>query len=523
MTILDELLSAEEFRGLSPAEFFYRNREIAGFSNPVRALYQTVRELVENSLDATELYRILPDIRVRISYVSREKNIVKVSVRDNGIGIPLKEVPNVFGKVFYGSKYKLRQSRGVFGLGIKMAVLYAQMTTGSPVLVRTASPKSKNVHEFQILIDITRNEPIVVSYKTMNNTRGWHGTHVELTLEGNWSSARSRIVEYIKRTALIAPYASISFEGPGIELSFPRATKKIPVPPSVGKPHPRGVDIELLKQLIAYVNSSNQAVTLEDFLVKVFDGVGRKTARSFLKWAGYGSDLLIDELSIEQLDDLARKMKGYGKWRRPRPLSLSPLGEELLVKGVRKILKPEFVTAITRKPSSYGGYPFVVEVAIAWGGDIPSVDRPLLLRFANKIPLLYDEGVDVSRKVIDGIDWSVYKIKFPAPLAIITHLCSTKIPFKGVGKEAIADVPEVERELEIALREAARRLKRHISRIERQYEVKLRYITINKYIGEIARALSVITGKESKVFEKKLSEIVEQKVLKGGGRGNESL
>ena len=102
-------------------------------------------------------------------------------------------------------------------------------------------------------------------------------------------------------------------------------------------------------------------------------------------------------------------------------------------------------------------------------------------------------------------------------------MCSTKIPFKGVGKEAIADVPEVERELEIALRETARRLKRHISRIERQYEVKLRYITINKYIGEIARALSVITGKESKVFEKKLSEIVEQKVLKGGGRGNESL
>jgi len=514
MTVLDEILSREEFRGLSPAEFFYRNREIAGFSNPSRALYQTVRELVENSLDATELYSILPNIDVGISIVSEEKNIVKVSVRDNGVGIPPKEVPNVFGKVFYGSKYKLRQSRGVFGLGVKMAVLYAQMTTGSPTLIRTALPKSKNVYEYQILIDISKNQPIIVSNKVYKNKSKWHGTFVELTLEGNWSSARSRIMEYVKRTALITPYATIRFKAPGIEFSFKRVTRKLPPPPGVGKPHPKGVDIELLKQLIGSALANDNSLTLHEFLTQVFDSVGTKTALSFLKWAGYDPRTPISKLSISQLDDLARKMKNYTKWRRPKPHSLSPLGEELLMEGIKGILKPEFTSAVTRKPSSYGGHPFVIEVAIAWGGQIPASDKPILLRFANKIPLLYDEGVDVSRKVIDSIDWNLYKVRFPAPLAVVTHICSTKIPFKGVGKEAIADVPEVEREIEIALREVARRLKRYLSRIERQLEVKVRYVTISKYIGEISRALSIITGKDSKLFEKRLKLMVNQKILR---------
>ncbi len=514
MPLADELLAKEEFKGLSPAEFFYRNREIAGFANPSRALYQTIRELVENSLDATELFGILPDISIRVELLSPEKNIVKVSVEDNGVGIPANEVPNVFGRVFYGSKYKLRQSRGIFGLGVKMAVLYAQMTTGKPIRVRTATPKSKSIHEFEILIDITNNRPVVLSHKRIKNDSGWHGTSVELTLEGNWSSAKHRVIEYIRRTALITPYANIKFVGPEIELKFRRVTRKIPSPPSVGRPHPKGVDIELLKRLLAPYVSNDPSTTLKDFLVTVFDGVGEKTAVKFLKWAGYDPDIPVSKLKLEQLDDLARKMKLFGGWRRPRPLSLSPLGADLLLKGVKEILKPEFATAVTRKPSSYGGHPFIVEVAIAWGGEVPLAERPTLLRFANRIPLLYDEGVDVSRKVVDQIDWSVYKVKFPARLAVITHICSTKIPFKGVGKEAIADVPEVEKELEIALRDVARRLKRHIAKVERQLETKIKYVTISKYIGEISRALSVITGREQKLFERRLKTMVEERVLR---------
>ncbi|HFC49312.1 MAG TPA: DNA topoisomerase VI subunit B, partial [Thermofilum sp.] len=191
-------------------------------------------------------------------------------------------------------------------------------------------------------------------------------------------------------------------------------------------------------------------------------------------------------------------------------------GESLLKQGVKRILNPSYVTAVTRPPSSFGGNPFIVEVALAYGGDVPQTDAPTLYRFANRIPLLYDEGADVSRKVISNIDWSIYKVKFPAPLAIVTHICSTKIPFKGVGKEAIAEVPEVEKELEIAIREVARRLRRHLSKLEKIYEVKRRKTIIGKYIPEVSRALAYVSNLNEKVLAKKLQAMLEKDIKTRG-------
>lgn len=282
----------------------------------------------------------------------------------------------------------------------------------------------------------------------------------------------------------------------------------MPEPPKIGKHHPRGVDIEILKTTIRSLENS---ISLVDFLSTYFEGVGKKSAEDFCKWAGFNPDTPISKLMLSDLERLARKMREYNKWRRPRSLTLSPLGSELLEEGVRNILEPEFVASVTRPPSSYGGHPFIVEAAVAYGGRIPVQNTPLLLRFANRMPLLYDEGVDVSRKVIDSIDWSIYKIKFPAPLAIVTHICSTKIPFKGVGKEAIADVPEVEHEIEIAIRDVARKLRTYLSKLEKMYEIKRREVTIKKYIDEVARALGYIVGNDSKeLFRNKLLSLLNE-------------
>ncbi|MEM3647440.1 MAG: DNA topoisomerase VI subunit B, partial [Thermofilum sp.] len=270
----------ERFRGLSPAEFFHRNREVAGFANPARALYQTIRELVENSLDATENHGILPVIYVEVQQDPENENRVTVIVADNGIGIPLHEVPNVFGRVFYGSKYVIRQSRGVFGLGVKMAVLYAQMTTGKPIYVRTAPLKSPVEGEYYLQIDISRNIPHVLRARFRRKDRDWHGTVVKLTLEGSWLLAKKRILEYIKRTALITPYASIRLKTPEEDIKFKRVTRKLPEPPSTGLYHPRGVDIEVLKEMLRSLNSND--ITLHEFLVKNFEGVGEKIALDFL-------------------------------------------------------------------------------------------------------------------------------------------------------------------------------------------------------------------------------------------------
>ncbi len=500
----------EKFRGLSPAEFFYKNREIAGFSNPVRALYQTIRELVENALDATETHGILPEIKVNIKPL--ENDHVFVRVEDNGIGIPPTEIPIVFGRVFYGSKYQLRQTRGVFGLGVKMAVLYAQITTGKPLKVVSTQNKSKYEYEFEIQIDIAHNMPIIKNMAIREKTFP-HGTIVELITEGNWTLARRKIESYLERTAMIAPYATIVLEELDSKKEYRRVSKVLPPPPETGKYHPKGADLELVKNMI---RRSKKSLTLMKFLMENFDGVGKKTAENFLTWAGFDPETKLSKLTLQDIEILVRKMKEYEKWRRPKPITLSPVGESLLKQGVKRILNPSYVTAVTRPPSSFGGNPFIVEVALAYGGNVPQSDTPTLYRFANRIPLLYDEGADVSRKVISSIDWSIYKVKFPAPLAIVTHICSTKIPFKGVGKEAIAEVPEVEKELEIAIREAARRLRRHLSKLEKLYEVKRRKTIIGKYIPEVSRALAYVSNLDEKVLAKKLQTMLEKDIKTRG-------
>jgi len=502
-----------EYRGLSPSQFFWRNREIAGFSNPARALYQTVRELVENSLDATETYGILPEIKLSITLDENDPTKVTVRAEDNGIGIPAEEVPNVFARVFYGSKYVLRQARGVFGLGIKMVVLYSQITTGKPIYVKSATPDSPAVYEYELMIDIEKNIPIIYDSKVTKKSAKWHGTVVELTVEGNWSAARRKIVEYIKRTALIAPYATIVFKSPDHELVFERVTRVMPPPPQTGRPHPRGVDIQMLKSLR---DQANTGLSLEEFLMDFFESVGKRTAEKFCKWAGLKPTLKVKNLKMEDLEYLARKMKEFSGWRRPKPFTLSPLGEELLRKGVKEILKPEYVAVISRNPSSYGGNPFIVEVALAYGGAIPLSNSILLFRFANRIPLLYDESVDVASKVLNSIDWSIYKVKFPAPLAIIVHVCSTKLPFKGVGKEAIADIPEIEKEIEIAVRELARRLRKYLSKVERMYELKRREVTIGRYVDEVARALAYIVNKDGEEIRNKLLLMLKRDIERRG-------
>jgi len=496
------------YEALPVAEWFRRNRELAGFHNPTRALYQTIRELTENSLDATETYGILPTILLRVDVEDEQKGWVSVYAEDNGIGIPGNEIPNVFGRVFYSSKYRIKQHRGVFGLGLKMVVLYAQSTTNKPVLVRSATLKSDKIFEYQIMIDTNSNSPIILDRREYPNKYRWHGTAVKVYLEGNWLASKKRIEDYLRRTAIIAPYAEIIFKGPDLELWLKRRTTKLPPAPKEGLPHPRSVDVDTLKQMI----QESRGLTLQEFLMENFDAVGEGTAKAFLEWAGFNPNMKVRALTPEELVRLVEKMKQYEGWRRPRSDWLSPAGAELLEIGAKAILGAEAVFAVTRKPESYGGHPFIVEAAVAWGGQIPPGDRPVLLRYANKIPLLYDEGADVARKVVDEFNWQNYKVKFPAPLAVIIHVCSTKIPYASAGKEAIAEVPEIEKEMRLALRDAAKKLRLYLSRKEKEMEMLNRYITLAKYIDEVAYNLALVTRIDKESIAGNLHKLIEKKI-----------
>ncbi len=481
----------ESFRSMTPSQFFYEYKELAGFGSPSRALYQTVRELVENALDATDVHGILPDVFVSIEKVDASENYYRVTVEDNGIGIQPQHVPNAFGQVLYSSKYRLRQARGRFGLGAKMAILYGQIRTGMPVEVYTSPIGSSKIYYFRIKIDIEHNRPIVLGQGEFSNPSGWHGTRVSVVVEGDWPRARHRIHMYMQRTAIAAPYANIVFLDPDGKVTvYSRRINKLPPQPREVKPHPHGVDIELLKQLIKKTN----ARTLLEFMVEAFQGVGKKTAKAFLEYAGFPEDMDPRKLTDRQLEKLARKLREYPRFRPPSADALSPLGPEIIETGLRTILRPEFVVAVTRRPKAYEGHPFIVEVGIAYGGAIPPSNEPLLLRYANKIPLLYDEKADVAWKVVDphNFDWKAYLVTFPAPIAVLTHIASTKVPYKGVGKESVADVVEIERELRNALREAARRLRDYLSKKMKEEEARKRIVTFMKYTPEVAKSLATI-------------------------------
>jgi DNA topoisomerase-6 subunit B len=515
-------ITKEKFSEISVAEFFSKNKELAGFSNPTRALYQSVREMTENALDATDSHGILPEVRIYIREVepATEERPAKyeVTVEDNGIGVPKTVMPQAFGKVLFSSKYVIKQTRGMYGLGVKAVVLYSQTTTGSPITVISSQEDSNFIYYQKIKIDVKRNEPIIVEDGQFDKRSLWHGTAVTAIVEGDWNRAKQKIVEYVRRTAVIAPYAELwLFTPEGEVYFFPRATKRLPKPPREAKPHPHGVDLEQVKSMLL----STRAETLLDFLKEEFQGIGDKTASEFLKHVGLKPDAnpktLLKKENSKELEALATALRSYKGFKGPRSDFLSPIGEELIELGLTRMFKPEWVKAVTRPARAYQGHPFIVEVGIAYGGAIEPQEEPILLRFANKIPLLYEEKEDVSYKVLSNIDWGRYGVKEPYQLAVLVHVASTKVPYKGVGKESISEIPELESEIRNGIHEVVRSLRIYITRKAREELAKEKIVSIAKYIPEVARSLAVLSSPPDKVdkykdLEPKIVDILITKV-----------
>jgi len=502
-------VSAATFEEMSASDFFYRNRDIAGLSNPSRSIFVAIREAVENSLDAAESEKIPPDIYVRLSFeaeATQDTQVYKLRVEDNGCGIQPRFIPSAFGQVLYGSKYKLKQARGTFGLGGKMAVLYGQITTHQPVSV-TSSTGQEKIYSFKLMIDIQRNKPIILDRKVLINKDNWHGTIIEFTLEGDYLRAMPKIIEYFKQTAMVNPYANLTFVDPkGRLYKFTRATTAMPDPPKETMPHPYGVDVELLQRLILIT----ECTTMTGFLRQHFHRVGEVTATKFLDFAKIQANKNPKKLTHEEIVRLMQNLKKYKDFLPPDASCLSPLGEELLKAGVMKELNPEYLVVHQRKPSTYEGHPFIVEMAMAYGGNVPKRDNFVIYRFANKIPLLYDEASDVAYRVISNMNWKRYKVSPEMPIAIVVHICSTKVPYKTVGKEFISDRPEVRREEANALREVARQIQHFLARKEHVHNEKKRLSIFSKYLPKIAEFSTTLAGETRKPDIEKLLKSVQK-------------
>ena len=604
----------EQFNQISPSEFFYSNRDLAGFSNPTRSLYTAVREFVENALDACDQKGILPDVHLTIKAVESEKSDPKsyiLTVKDNGPGIDSEHIPLAFGTVLYGSKFGLKQARGMFGLGATMAILYGQITTNKPVIVKS-STDGKIQDEFEILLDIQKNKPVILKHNTKEVTK--KGLSVSICLEGDYSKAGTKIRDYVYETSLITPYATITFDDPkGQKFHHSRFVKDIPPPPTIIRPHPHGIDVERIRRMIVesqfeiptiddnmidkvrkdlglskknfnftaimekakkkWKNLSRQVrvvialmsflkmdfeklrkIRIEDmdvpnkklhywdfgdsqsksvdmnpessyykqltntvqgealttFLTKRFQRVGPTTAVKFAEFAGFKPEKRMGTMTNQELVKLSDSLQKFEDFLSPDPSCLAPLGEEPLEKGIKKFFNPDFTAVVQRPASAYSGFPFIIEMGIAYGGEIKS-GGPHVYRYANRIPLLYDEGSDVVLKVVNDTDWGRYKVKGDPPFIIVSHICSTRIPYKTAGKENVADRPEIERELRLALQFLSRKLAAYMSKKGQAEMAKKRANLYAKYIPLIAQFCTELAGKKKEPNYKKMLE--EEKII----------
>jgi len=460
---------AKKQRKISVAEFFERNKQILGFDTSTRALITSVKEAVDNALDACEEAGILPDILVEIKSTDDDEYLI--IVEDNGPGIVRKQIPHVFARLLYGSRFhSLKQSRGQQGIGISAAVLYSQLTTGKPTVVTSKIGEGFPAHKCTLVIDTKKNRPEIL-HDEMTHWEKASGTRIELPMGGTYVRNRKQSVYgYLRSTAIVNPHAHITFVEPNGDVTiFERVTDKLPPQPREIKPHPYGMELGTFIKMAKETNARK----LTSFLSAEFSSVSIQKARSIVETAGLDPSSNPNKLSLEDAKKIINAFKKV-KLMAPPTDCLSPIGEILIKRGLRKemdALSPEFISTDKRNPSVHSGIPFLVETGIVYGGNLPSEERVEILRFANRVPLLYQEGDCVITKGIKNMDWRRYGLQqrggkgIPfGPAIILVHVSSVNIPFTSESKEAIANVEEIEKEIKLSLQQCARKMKSHLSK-----------------------------------------------------------
>ncbi len=510
-------------REISVSEFFTKNRHLLGFDSPLKALLTAVKEAVDNSLDACEEAGILPEITVDIEPTSSGRYLM--AVEDNGPGVVDTQIGKIFGKLLYGSKFhKLSQSRGQQGIGISAAGMYGQLTTGKPMRILSRTGPRRDPVEFLLSIDTAKNKPEIHCSEVVKWDKK-HGTRVEIEMEGRYQKGQRSVDMYLKQTAIANPHLTLHYSDPnGGEVTYERNTKDLPPETVEIKPHPHGIE---LGRLIAMLKETS-CRSLSGFLREEFTRVGSKVAKNIIRAAGKGltEKSYPTRIAREEASALHKAIQET-KISSPSTNCIAPIGDELILKGLKKEIDADFYVSSTRPAAVYRGNPFQIEVGIAYGKPggvglevaeggrirkrkkpdpktlhedlVADADGPIrLLRFANRVPLLYQQSACAINKAVLQTNWRSYGLQQPrggmpvGPAAVLVHIASVWVPFTSESKEAIASYPEITKELKLGLQECGRKLGTYIrkgKRLKREFE-KRTYI--EQYIPHIGIALQEI-------------------------------
>ena len=586
-----ESLAAKQ-KDISVSEFFAKNRHLLGFDNPRKALLTTVKEAVDNSLDACEEAGILPNITVVIEDLQPDRPATakqsryRVTIVDNGPGIVRKQVENVFGRLLFGSKFhRLKMSRGQQGIGISAAGMYGLITTGKPMLIHTRPHPKKPAHHIELAMNTKTNRAEVTiddetddfpprRFKSLNagtrdpgflNPENYiTGTSVSIELEGRYQKGRGSVDEFLELTAIANPHAQITFVPPsrvsaddsqdelplaptpsatpqapdkpaapaspgapslppvdptlttverdGVIL-FPRGSEDLPPETKEIQPHPKGIELGILIQMMKDYEAANpRGGTLYNFLQEQFSRVSSGKAADFCKAIGTHSRTKVSDLEPSQVEKL---FKAFQDAKLPAPPTdcLAPIGVRQMLAGMLKGVKAEFYAASSREPEVYRGRPFQIEAAIAFGGELPADDTARVIRFANRVPLLFQQSACSSFKAVTETGWRNYNLSQPrgslpvGPLVIMIHMASVWVPFTSESKEAIADYDEIRKEMKLALMECGRKLGAYLRKRQKMQREAARRDVFERYIGEISKAVNAINGTDArKLYEALLKE-----------------
>jgi DNA topoisomerase-6 subunit B len=533
------------------SEFFVDNSALAGFTGE-RILYMAVRELIENSLDSCETNHILPNISLSLKILDPENEMWLVSCQDNGIGIPSDKVPVAVCSFLTSGKYVEKQQRGLFGVGLKMIAAFSTKDTDHPLKVWTKTQEDGSEYYFELRTDIGTNRPIVLLKRTIKTGESpiqhEYGFRIEAVLRARLSPiTKNKIYEYISQTSVVNPYAILTFETDEGKVVFERRTEIMPHPAKEVLPHPGDMDLKTLKKAI--IRFMNQKTTLQGVLCNSFQKLSSEKAKEIITKANV--DLKIadkyDEHELIKVVNICKQTK----FQAPNTEHLSPIGEEILIAGMTseytivtnkentnsgdqpqqqlstKVLRP-VLTGYSSRTCVVNNRPTIVECGIAYGGDISSFK---LHRFANKIPLLYDEGSDVAREVVSeveinkmGISKKEVKEQFAnpdsksdravelLPIHIFFHICSTKIPYKTAGKESIASEGDLKRYMKACLADLYRKVSAQIRKELRIKEAESRLRLYKHYIPLIISAISESIKVDSEKLSEAFSQLAEKHV-----------
>ena len=491
------------------SEFFEKNKHFLGFDSLQRAIITAVKESVDNSLDACEEVRILPDIRIEVKRLGG--NRVELITQDNGPGIPRDSIEHVFGKFLLGSRFHaIRQTRGQQGIGITGVVMYSQLTTGAKTRVVSKVKDDATAVFVDLGIDTRKNKAIKsgeIRDTWIDNVTGEevdHGLRIETVMNAKYQRGKQSVYQYLRMTSIVNPHATITLtvqdkDGDIIEEGhWERTTDRLPRVVKEIKPHPHGIHLGTLQRMLREAEERK----MTSFLRHNFSGISMRAAREILEKAGLDESRQPRRIRAEEAQLIADSFQKV-KVLNPPTDCLSPIEDLLIKKGLSKAIDSRFASTATREPQVTQGNPFQVEVGLVFGGDLNS-DSPIeILRFANRVPLMYQQGGCLLTKALESVDWKRYGLEQPGgrgipkgPAAVLIHLASTNVQFTSEAKEAVAANEEVLEEIRRALLEVGRGLKNHLKKSSQRKKAQEKFELINVILPEISKKSSQLLDRE---------------------------